>query len=393
MSRGERKYLLILGATLLVFVLFQILGKKPYDWTITLVPEDKDPFGTYILNESIPDLFEGTFSHSYATLYEIEDSTYQNLFILAETFYPGEEDVNVLLQKAVQGSNVLISAYQFSILLEDTLGFKMEDYSISSGLYDERNQEGDSVTLQFAHSQMPREDYTYPVQNTYSQFSIQDSTAAKIIAVNDAGAPVFISFPMGKGMIYLNCTPLIFTNHFMLQQKNYRFASQVLSFLDNSDLHWTEYYQTGRRESMSPLRYVLSKEGLTWGYYLLILGILLFMIFEARRKQRIIPVIEPLRNTSLDFVRTISNLYYQHQDHKNIAEKRINYFLDMLRKTYFLQEHLQGKPLYEKLAAKSGHSMAEVEYLFSTMYRIRSKSKIAKTELIELNTLIENFRI
>jgi hypothetical protein len=393
MSRKERKYLIILGSAILLFIVFQFVAKQPYDWTITLQPEDKDPFGTYILHERITDFFEDGITRTYATPYELQDSSYHSIFILAENFYPGEEDLDALLEHAANGNDILISSFEFSASVGDTLGFYIDDYSLSSEFMDSRNENADSLIIQFVTPGIKKDEYTFPVANTYSQFGILDSTKVKVIAINDSGAPVMIQVPVGEGSVFLNCTPLIFTNIFILQDNNSQLAAQLLSFLEDRNPLWIEYFQTGRMESGSPLRVILSDEALSWFYYLTIAGLILFFVFEAKRRQRIIPVITPLRNTTLDFVRTISTMYYEHQDHKNIAEKRINFFLDRIRKKYFLQDHLQGKALYEKVAAKSGHSLSEVEYLFSMMYRIRSKTTIDKQELKELNTLIENFSL
>lgn len=392
MMRGENKYFLILAVALVSFVLFQLFGKKPYDWTITLYSEDKNPFGAFILNETLPDMFT-TIEKSNATIYEMGDSTYQNLFILTTGFYIGEEEMDVLLSQVADGSNVLISAEDFYYQLADTLGFEITDYEIDAPLFDSSSENPDSVSLSMAKSFNDPNEYTFPVDNMYSQFDIIDSTNIHVIAVNDAQNPIMIQVPFGKGNLYLNSTPLVFSNHFLLQKNHNKLVGELLSFLPKEEVHWTEYYMVGRAESGSPLRYILSQEGLTWAYYLIIIGLVLFMIFDARRRQRIIPVIAPLRNTSLDFVRTISNLYFQHKDHKNIADKRISFFLEKIRKAYFLQEYLQGKVLYERVAAKSGHTLEEVETLFSTMYSIRQKPSITEEELKRLNTLIENFRL
>ncbi len=392
MTPGERKYILILALAMVAFVLFQLFGKKPYDWTITLYSEDKNPFGTYVLNETLPDLFT-KIDKSYSTIYEMADSTYQNLLILTTGFYIGDEDRDVLLTQVSEGSNVFISAGDFSFELADTLGFEISDYEIDAPLFERSSENPDSITLSLAGGFNDPGEYTFPVDNMYSQFDIIDSTNIRVIAVNDANNPVMIQVPFGKGNFYFNSTPLVFSNHFLLQKNHHKLAGQLLSFLPQEEVHWTEYYMVGRPESGSPLRYVLSEEALSWAYYLIIIGLLLFMIFDARRRQRIIPVITPLRNTSLDFVRTISNLYFQHKDHKNIADKRISFFLERIRKAYFLQDYLQGKVLYEKVAAKSGHSPEEVETLFSTMYSIRQKPSISEDELKRLNTLIENFRL
>ncbi len=392
MKKGELKYILILAAMLLTFVLYQFFGKKPFDWRVTLYSNDTNPFGTYVLSESLPDLFESV-EKSALTLYELEDSTYQNLFILCQNFYPGEEDIETLLNEASEGKNIFISADYMHSDLMDTLGIEMSDYQIDAPFFHENESDFDSVRLAMSGMFADGSHYEFPSDNVYSQFDVPDSVNIQVLAMNDAENPVFIRAPFGQGNIYLNSTPLIFSNLFLLQENNYELAGKLLSFLPAEQLHWTEYYQVGRMQSQTPLRYVLSEEALTWAYYLILAGLILFMIFEAKRKQRIIPVITPLRNSTLDFVHTVSNLYFQQKDHKSIAEKRISYFLETLRRTYFLPEHLQGRNLYKTVAAKSGHPEEEVEALFVSMFEIRRKSTVTETDLQQLNTRIENFSI
>ena len=55
---------------------------------------------------------------------------------------------------------------------------------------------------------------------------------------------------------------------------------------------------------------------------------------QGKRKQRIIPVITPLKNTSLEFVETIGRLYYQKGTRSGIAHKKIIFFLDFIRTRY-----------------------------------------------------------
>ncbi len=392
MRKGELKYIVILIGFLLVYLLYQFIGEKPFDWTVTLYSEDTDPFGTFVLNESLPDMFD-TVKMSNQTIYELEDSSYQNLFILAQSFFPGEEDMDVLLAHAEEGRNIFISADYFYIEFSDSLGFEISDYQIDAPMFQENESDFDSIRLMMSERYADEKNYEYPSDNVYSQFDIYDSTKAEVIAINDADNPVFIRIPYGEGNIYLNSTPLAFSNHFMLKDNNYEMAAKMLSFLPREEILWTQYYQVGRVDSQSPLRYILSTEGLKWAYYLTIAGLILFLFFEAKRRQRIIPVIRPLRNTTLDFVRTISNLYYQQKDHKNIAEKRISFFLDTLRREYFLPDYLQGKQLYTQVAAKSGNTLEQVEHLFQSMMRIRQKESITEEELKDLNTQIENFTL
>jgi hypothetical protein len=168
-------------------------------------------------------------------------------------------------------------------------------------------------------------------------------------------------------------------------------VSATLSCLPDSDIRWTEFYHLGRREAKTPLRFVLTNEPLAWAYYIVIGSVLLFMLFEAKRRQRIIPVIKPPANTSLEFVSTIGNLYYQGGDHKNMAEKKINFLLEQIRTRYLLKTTQFNDEFIGALAAKSGHSKEQVETLFRAISFITSSTMISAGQLVDLNHKIEVF--
>ena len=76
------------------------------------------------------------------------------------------------------------------------------------------------------------------------------------------------------------------------------------------------------------------------------------MVFEMKRKQRIIPVINPLANTTLEFVGTIGDLYYQSAEHKNIAEKRIHFLMDQIRAKYWINTDKLDEIFIQTLSPK-----------------------------------------
>ena len=115
------------------------------------------------------------------------------------------------------------------------------------------------------------------------------------------------------------------------------------------------------------------------------------MAFEMKRRQRIIPVIKPLGNTTLEFVSTIGNLYYQNGDHKNIAEKKILFFLDQIRSRFWLNTNRLDDAFTTSLAKKSGKDQEEVRKIVDTINNIRSQPSISADELLDLNTKIESF--
>jgi hypothetical protein len=186
---------------------------------------------------------------------------------------------------------------------------------------------------------------------------------------------------------------MIFTNIYLLNEQNHQFVSSLLSYLPKNTTRWTEYYHLGRMEAATPLRFILTTEPLRWAYYISIIALLVFIIFEAKRKQRIIPIIKPLANTSLEFVATIGNLYYERGDHKNIAEKKIQFLFDQIRTQYLLNLHDPNEGLVFVLAKKSGVPEQTVRELITLINQVTAKEKISADELTNLNKAIEKFQL
>lgn len=227
----------------------------------------------------LPSLFPGqTIAHSYETLYELKDSLKRNgnILIISSSFSCQKEDTESLLNYINAGGTAFISAQHFYGTFQDTLGFSTRD-----NLWKQNNflNQADSAYIRFVN---PRQDttehFSYRRDNLYNYFSYFDTTKTTVIARNDFEQPVSLLVRWGKGTIHLNCTPLAFTNIYLLAGKNHSFASASLSHLPVDDLLWTEYYHVGRMEASTPLRFILTNEPLSWAYYLTVLSLLIFMI-------------------------------------------------------------------------------------------------------------------
>jgi len=327
---------------------------------------------------------------SNRTIYELKDSLKdENVMILSHTFSGDQLDTEALLKHVENGASVFISTENFYGKLADTLKIATYDYLFRNALSQSRS---DTAYVKFSNPTLDTtHHFAFKRENIRNYFGQFDTTRTSVIAVNDFHQPVTIRMAWGKGNFILNCIPLAFTNIYTLQGDMHEFIATSLSYLPQKDTHWTEYYSVGRMESRTPLRFILTHEPLAWAYYISIISLLIFMIFESKRKQRIIPIIKPLENTSLEFVGTIGTLYYQRSDHRNIAEKKIVFFLEQIRTRYLLYPASAGENFISLLAKKAGKGEDEVSELFGLIARIQKQSSITEDELIELNKLIEHF--
>jgi len=365
---------------------------KQYDWRVTFSHLDKNPYGAYALNQLLKSQFTSPVKNSFKTVYELKDSlsSTENLLIISSNFSPGKADTDKLLDYVEHGGTVFISANYFYGIFADTLGIQTRDSFFQNENTFVLN---DSSFLHFVSPVMDSSrQFKYRKGNIHNYISDVDSLPATVLAKNDFHQPVTVRIEKGKGVLIINCTPMAFTNIHLLDEQNHEFAAASLSYLPNKNTYWTEFYHLGRMEAATPLRFILQNEPLRWAYYIAIISLLLFMFFEAKRKQRIIPIIKPLENTTLEFVATIGNLYYQRGDHKNIALKKIQFFFDHIHSHYALNTQHRDEGFITILARKSGVSESTVRGLINTINQVVAKEKITTAELSQLNLEMENFQ-
>ena len=374
--KQEYKYILYLLGALAVLVLIEYFMPKPIDWSFTLARRDKIPYGTFVLDATLEDIFPAhQIVQSDQSLY-LMDLDDQNLLILAQYFTPDSLDTDILLNHLQDGGQALVAANFYGGSLGDTLNLDT-DYEVLSDILFLND------TVKAANDTLP----TLTYDQTY--FISYDTARTTVLAYDRQKHPVLLRMQHGEGFLLISSQPQQFTNYAMLYGGSAPAVAQTLSWLPNRDLYWTEYYQSGRLESPSPLRFILSQPALRWALYLTLAALALFMIFEAKRKQRPIPVEAPPTNTTLEFVGTVSNLFLRTRDHQNIAEKKIQYFLEEVRSRYRLDTTQLDADFAEKLAHKSGKSEEEVNALLASIRQAKRQQTLSADALVELSERID----
>ncbi len=383
--KGERKYLVVLIISAVLYTAVQLFSPKEHQWNVTLYHRDKEPYGTFVLHKLLPGIFpDKNIRLSNLTAYEWLDSIppRANLISMSIVFQPGAEDVNALLHHVAEGGNVLVAAEYFYAPFSDTLGIDTGSGMVS--LPDAATQESDSVRIWIQNA-------SYRLSNNHarSYFSEVPPDSVEILATNSNNHPVFIRIKKGRGSLWLTTLPFAFTNINLLHDNLAHFAEACLLNLPAEDVYWTEYYHRGRQQPTTPLRYVLSSPPLKWAYYIAVGTIVLYMLFAARRKQRPIPVIKPPANTTLAFIETVGNLYFQTGNHKRIAEKRIAFFLEELRSRLHLPGLQPGNEWAEAVSLKTRQPLHSIQDLFETILAISHKTAITEEELKNLSEKLD----
>jgi len=110
-----------------------------------------------------------------------------------------------------------------------------------------------------------------------------------------------------------------------------------------------------------------------------------------KRRQRIIPVADPLQNTTVEFVKVVGQVYYQQHNNLNIASKKVTFFLEHIRTRYQLKTNVIDPELMQALITKSEANADLVLQLFKYIDFVQTGKQISDKELLNLNYLTEQF--
>lgn len=357
----------------------------------TYANKDKIPFGTKALYELMPDLVrQPSVPTVRLPIYnQLKDNTLpkpSNYIFITHDFSLSATERQLLRQYVSRGNNVFISAYSFPDTLGMELGFRA----------DEKPPKLVDTTLinNFTNPQLKKaKGYNFHHDDGRNFLTLTRPDSITVLGRNARREPVFIHVQHGKGSFFIHNLPLAFTNYYVLDSTTSDYAFKALSYLPTRPTFWDEYLNQGRfdEDQQSILRYISTQPALNWAYYLVLFGLLLYAIFAGKRTQRIIPVVEPPRNTSLEFVETVGRLYFQQGDHDNLARKKIQYFLAYVREHFGLNTALLDMPFAETLARKSGVPQEEVTALVRRIDVVRRSTFLSENELLNLNQDIDAF--
>lgn len=393
MFKANWKYIAVFIALFGFMVVAQYLLPTPVNWSRNYLGNNKSPFGCYALLELLTYNFEDKIQKNEKTLYQLSENKTQNnaLIIINDEINFSKLDYLSLLKFIEQGNSALLVAENFSGLMADSLHLRIEgefDALITS--FDSlANQKG--AEIQFTNNQQRYQKYRYPKLLQVSGFSNFDSTRFKVNAFFDAGKACVISTPVGKGKLVLATMPGAFGNYFVAGHPNRKLVYTLIGALNPKQILWDEYYKSFRVTNTSLLKYIFENDALYKAYLLLLVCLILYMVFEGRRRQRAIPVINPPGNTTLEFVNVMSHVYYNSKNHHYIANEKIRYFYESIRKKFQVDTNSVNDTLFEELSVLSGIERRQVKRLFEYCEQIKATEQLTEYDLIELNRQMHNF--
>lgn len=397
----------ILAGLLIFFLVILVIAKatqeEPINWYQSYGNRDKIPFGTYIFYNQLPEILEEDRLEEvnippYEFLMDSLNQPQGTYVFINDYIYTDDYESDKLLSWVAKGNTLFIASGGLNDVMLDTLGLEI-DYEIETD---------NLVRRPLVNLSNPALEGTHPYYfdkdqgiTYFSEIDTLNTTALGVIDIirDEDSTQIhkpkinFIKMPFEKGEIILSTFPQAYTNYFMLKADNSNYTANTLAYLPTEGtIYLDQYYKNSKAVAESPLILILKNKYLKWSWYTLLLGALIWVLFEGKRKQRSIPVIKPLPNNTLDYTRTIAGMYLDKKENRQIATHQINHFMEYLRSTYILATDKLNRDFIERLTAKSGKPHDQVQNTIDYIVSIRQKAELSEDELIRLNILIENFK-
>ncbi|MGC4129302.1 MAG: hypothetical protein QM564_07020 [Bergeyella sp.] len=383
MNKTFRLYIILFIIVMAVLAVLQFSKTEMVDWRKNFDTEEKTPFGLYIFNREAQKLLGDTLKKTEQSPYD-----YYNI-------HKNEPPKNILMiNKIVDGQSAkkILSQVEkgsdFFLISEDIYGEILD--SLEIGDLETLNFE-DENTLKLTDTKFPKDSLQLdklPGRSGFRWVGKNIEILGKTSAKDSKNGAHFVKIPYGKGNIYLHSEPLFITNYYLLKKGNEKYAQDVFSYLPKRETIW--FTDSGTFHSGSTLRFILANPPLKYAWWLLIGGLIIFVFFNAKRKQRIVPVEEPLKNKSVEFIKSIGNLYLQEGDFHDMMAKKAQYFLHKVRIDLLIDTQKLDEDFIKKLHLKTGKS---IEKIAEAVELIKKGSdpyfNVMREDLIKMNTLLD----
>lgn len=392
--KSSRNFLFAMLVLFVLFCLLQVNLPKKFVWSPTFSHVDKQPLGCFVFDSVLTQSLPNGYHVTKKTFFQLDQEHAKekiSVLMVVDQQNLKQLDVKYLCNIARRGGKVMVAASgsfddgrnadtvvvdelerTFKVKIEDGTYFSLR--GILAGLKAHDNDMYDTIywnnreTMYAAQSyrmfynmvggtlfvdsvpKVKRLAYTLSTAGydyRHDSLYVGDFTGFDTIVDEkerieriDTFAikkvPTAVSVPYGKGEVIFVSSPLLFTNYGMLEGNTFVYIFRLMSYLADLPVYRTEAYV--KTDAMlvaeqSPFREFIKRPPLRWALYLALLGVVLFMIFTARRRQRVIPIMSKPANRSLEFIQLIGTLYYQRKDHVDLVRKKFKLFAEELRKT------------------------------------------------------------
>lgn len=360
--------------------------------------KDKKAGGAYAAFKLLPQLFSKNsvqvVTKPFAKTFEKESELKfrNNAYILVTNkMFTTDKDITAMLDYVSRGNELFIASNTIDPLLEKELGF----VTVESNT---QQHQPKAVAQQYEDATVPLDtSYRYNGMFSGSYFTIKDTLNIDVLGYNYKHKPNFVRITYNeKGHLYILLNPYTFSNYFVLHQQNVAALETQLSYLSNDagNVYWDDFYNgqnSAQSGDFSEWQVLMRYPSMRWALWLAVILVLLYVLFESKRRQRIIPDKPAFNNTSLEFVDAIGQLYYQQHNNYNLAHKMIIHLLEFIRSRYYINTNALNDEFIVALSRKSMIPETEIRSLLQMIHQIQLDAQLSDADLQEFYNRIQQF--
>lgn len=366
---------------IVIIVAMQLSAPKPISWDYTYEAADKNPHGGWIPAQYLERTFAGEMkivrNAQWAMPATDDARRTESYVIITHDFTPDEASRTRLLEMVSSGSTLFIASYSIDDSLSKMLSVKTRHAKLIDTILFHANGAVRAYKLgAFYHA---------------NAFVPTDSNIWHTLALCDTSI-VLMKRSFGAGTIVLCGTPDLLTNVVFLDTSMRDIPVAILSALPDKPITWDEYYKPKRSSDITVNQAIGSIPGLSLAFWILIATGIVYLVMAGRRRQRPIPVLAPVRNTSLDFVSTVGRLYYTRHDNLNLANKLARLFRDYVVNKLRLRIDIDAEALAQSISNASGADINVVSDIVRRISHADSGLEFSDEEIVAFHNDIHLFQ-
>ena len=206
-------------------------------------------------------------------------------------------------------------------------------------------------------------------------------------AEDKGGRVVRITSPGYGGSIIFCSMPHVFTNFALIHSPEGRaLMLSLMSLIADKPVRRLALENVTDDSIIETTTSVIGQSSaLEAAYLLTIVTCLVAMVFTARRRQRVIPVIGKPVNRVMEMTLNVGDLYYRRHDNVDLVMKRYAMFVEAVRRDLMLDLETDDRAtILRELAAASGMSRDAVGDLLDELQRVSRQETITDRQMIDL---------
>lgn len=358
----------------------------------------KDANGLYLFNYFLkahlnkgPQVSKIDHRYSLDTLSRMKQATF---VFIGEQFVLNPQEADSLLAHVARGSKAFLAQHIMDPYLYNALFDNIElsyEYHFST-------------RIKAGKYEYP---FTYQYQNDtiankwrgFKNILLSEDTTHKVLSTIGK-LENNIAIPYGKGWIYLSPNPEIYVNYQLKQNSGFYYARTWLSRIPtNEDVYWLELgrfkelpeyepddffeEEEGERDD-SYLQFIFQNPNRVIAIVLLLVGVLFYVLFRAKRTQPVVPFIGKKKNMTLVFADTITSIYFADRNSYVMLNVQKRNFFNAVQKHFYvdLSKRKDDREI-KALSQKSNIPEAEIQELING-FETKEVSAVNEHYLIDM---------